>query len=86
MSSRPDFNAAALRFCRVIEDPPRRVSLELLQEELLELYAAAIRLPRRPETPPLPGDARSSFRFHWGAHAADALRALHWKLIGMSRF
>lgn len=139
MSSRHDFNAVALRFCRVLEDPPRRVSLELLQQELLELYTAAIRLPKRPATPPLPGaqedvmmsprwksllyeeryfevfdatqhtaplsgwlyddvrdihgdlrralvhgDARKMFRFHWGAHAADALRALHWRLIGMS--
>lgn len=135
----PPFNPIALRFCAFIEHPPRRVSLRILQPALLELYAAAIRLPRRPATRPLPradsdakmsprweqllrperyyevfdatvaseaiygslyddvldihhdlrralahGDAAFSFRTQWGAHCADALRALHWKLIGMN--
>lgn len=133
----PPFNTIALRFCALIEHPPQRISLALLQPALLELYAAAIRL-QRPATPALHGfddaarmsprwerllrperyfevfdatehsepcsgwlyddvldihhdlrdalahgDARFSFRTHWGAHCADALRALHWKLIGM---
>ena len=137
----PSFNDTALRFCTLIEHPPERVSLRLLQRALLELYAAALDLTARRPTPPLRGarsdvdrkmsprwekllrphhyfevfdatvdtgaisgwlyddvldihrdlrralahgDARMMFRYHWGAHCADALRALHWKLIGMS--
>jgi hypothetical protein len=70
MSSRRPFRQVAEGFVGLLEDPPPDISLALLQRALLELYFAALSWFR--------------FRIHWGAHAADALRALHWKLIGMN--
>lgn len=132
------FIDVALRFCALIEHPPQRPTLRMLQLALLELYGAALQLHGRRATAPVAmrfgkvemspqwerllrqehyfevfdatkddgvvsgwlyddvldihrdlrraleqGDAASSFRMHWGAHCADALRALHWKLVGM---